>query len=160
MRKNRKAPRDVPGTFVIGDAPVGMVGSGNYNGGSRTQRLAKKRKSMSTRAEKELETILNELNNGVLKGEFEREWAFAGKWILDFFFHENRLGIEVDGSSHNLKMQKEKDLKKEQACVQFGVTLIRITNQEVFGDRKALIRKLREGYKEANRRMDQNKITE
>ena len=148
----RRAIRYVPGTLVVGDPPISAAGVGRC-GGTRTQRFADKRKKKPTRAEKELEAILNELNNGVLKGEFQREWAFAGKWILDFFFHKNRLAIEVDGSFHHTKNQKEIDLKKEKACNQFKVTLIRITNREVFGDRKKLIFKLREGYKKANKRM-------
>jgi very-short-patch-repair endonuclease len=119
-------------------------------GGSPTQRLAKRRKRAPTKAEKELDHIPTTVNDGILKGKFQREWSFAGKWILDFFFYENRLGIEVDGSYHPSSQQKQKDLEKAKSCEEFNVTLIRVTNSEVFGDREALLSKLREGYRQAN----------
>ena len=149
----RKPIRNGPiGTIVVGDAPVGAVGAG-WTKGSATQRLAKKRAKRPTRAEKELGTILNGLSNGVLKGKFQREWAFAGKWILDFFFYENCFGIEVDGSYHDSENQKQKDLEKEKACDKFDITLLRLTNQEIFGNRETLISRLREGFRKANERM-------
>lgn len=89
----------------------------------------------------------------MLKGKFQREWAFAGKWILDFFFYENRFGIEVDGSYHHSENQKQKDLEKEKACDKFDITLLRLTNQEIFCNRETLISRLREGFRKANERM-------
>lgn len=152
----RKPIRNGPvGTIVVGDAPVGAVGVG-WRKGSPIQRLAKKRAKKPTRTEKELEKILNGLNNGVLKGKFQREWAFAGKWILDFFFYENRLGIEVDGGYHHSEKQKQKDLEKDNACDKFDITLLRLTNKEIFGDRETLICRLRESYRKANERMRNN----
>ena len=59
----------------------------------------------------------------------------------------------MDGRYHNSEKQKKKDFEKEKACEKFGITLVRLTNQEVFGDRKTLIDKLREGYRNANERM-------
>ena len=81
----------------------------------------------------------------------------AGKWILDFFFYENRFGIEVDGSYHHSDKQKQIDLIKERECDKFDITLLRLTNKEIFGDREILVRKLREGIKKANERMKNHK---
>jgi very-short-patch-repair endonuclease len=86
------------GTSMIGDAPLVFEPQRRRN---KSQENARKRRSAPTPAERELERILNSLNGGVLRGRFFREWAFADKWILDFFFHEVRLGIEVDGSVHS-----------------------------------------------------------
>ena len=58
------------------------------------------RRADPTRAEAELQRILNSLNGGVLRGKFKREHVVSGKWIVDFFFPEVRLAIEVDGSVH------------------------------------------------------------
>ncbi|MHB8828510.1 MAG: TraR/DksA C4-type zinc finger protein [Syntrophales bacterium] len=117
--------------------------------GSITQRVATKRRKSATSAEAELQRILNELNNGILKGRFIREWAFEGHWILDFFFHEIRLGIEVDGPSHKLPAQMIVDRMKELTCKELDITLIRVTNKEVFGNQIKLVQKLREGWKQA-----------
>jgi very-short-patch-repair endonuclease len=164
MSKFPKKPRKslfngTPLTLVIGDNPLNSAGI-SRNRGSLTQKLAARRRKNPTIAERALEYFLNTLKNGILRGKFIREWAFAGKWILDFFFYENRLAIEVDGSFHSSPQQKKRDLEKERACENFGITLIRISNYEVFSDREALLRKLKEGYRKANDRQLQIKKRE
>ena len=119
--------------------------------GSRIQKAAKARRKTGTKAEKELTKILTEINNGVLKGKFQREWVFGGKWALDFFFYENRLGIEIDDSYHDSHTQHMKDIE-EKRCYDFGITLIRLTDQDIFGNREKLLEKLREGWRRANQR--------
>lgn len=119
--------------------------------GSKCQRYADINRWHPTSAMRKFENILNELGDGALKDKFIREWAFKGRWILDFFFYENRLGIEIDGSIHNKNAQIIKDREKDHACKDFGITLIRFKNQEVFGDHKKLINKLRHAYKLANK---------
>jgi hypothetical protein len=37
------------------------------------------------------------------------------------------------------------DVLKARACEEAGITLIRITDEEVFGDQEALLKKLRDG---------------
>jgi very-short-patch-repair endonuclease len=105
-----------------------------------------------TRAEAELQRILNSLNGGVLRGTFKREHPVSGKWIVDFFFPEVRLAIEVDGSVHDTQIQRAKDLKKDSDCKRFDITVLRLRNAEVFGDRDWLIKKLRAGWREAKNR--------
>lgn len=134
----------------------GRRSSKSYQG-SITQGFAKQRRRFPTSAEAELDRILTGLNGGVLRGRFIREWAFDGKWILDFFFQGVRLGIEVDGSSHKLPAQMILDRMKELACVNLDITLIRITNREVFGNRDALINRLRNGWKRASLAQKQRK---
>ena len=138
---------------MIGDAPLVFDLQKHRN---KSQENARKRKACPTPAERELEKILNSLNGGVLRGLFFREWAFADRWILDFFFHEIRLGIEVDGSIHELPAQKQRDREKELACDEWSITLLRVTNREVFGNREELLEKLREGWRTASRRFKQS----
>jgi very-short-patch-repair endonuclease len=107
-----------------------------------------------TPAEKELGRILARLGNGALRGKFIREWAFK-KWILDFYLYEIRVGIEVDGQYHTTATQRERDKEKNFDCESAGITLLRITNAEVFGDRDALVAKLRVAYREGLRRSRQ-----
>ena len=116
----------------------------------RIQKFANERRISPTAAEEELEKILNTVNAGILKGKFQREFV-CGKWILDFFFGCNRLGIEVDGDYHSSPRQKKKDIEKEADCLAVEITLLRLTNAEVFGDREALLDRLRDGYRGADR---------
>jgi very-short-patch-repair endonuclease len=112
------------------------------------QRVAEARREGPTRAERALEAILNGLNGGALAGEFRREWVCGG-WILDFYFPGVRLGIEVDGGYHRAPRQLSRDLAKAAGLAAAGVTLVRFSNEEVFGDRARLVAKLREAWRAA-----------
>jgi very-short-patch-repair endonuclease len=113
--------------------------------------IADERREHPTRAERALAVILNGLNEGALDGRFRREWVCGGRWIVDFYFPEVRLGIEVDGGYHRSTTQKGWDLFKEGGLESAGVTLLRLTNEEVFGDRERLLRKLRQAWRTALR---------
>jgi very-short-patch-repair endonuclease len=118
--------------------------------GAALQRIAEARREAPTRAERTLEAILNGLNGGALEGEFRREWV-CGEWIVDFYFPGVRLGIEVDGGYHRSTPQISRDLHKSAALEAAGITLVRLTNEEVFGDRERLVAKLRRAWRAARR---------
>lgn len=82
-----------------------------------------------------------------MRGRFKREHVISGRWIVDFFFPEIRLAIEVDGSIHLTDDQIERDRLKEADCSRLDITMLRLTNREIYGDRGALIRKLRAGWR-------------
>jgi very-short-patch-repair endonuclease len=110
--------------------------------------IAAERRERPTRAERALATILVELNGGVLEGRFRREWV-CGRWIVDFYFPEVRLAIEVDGAYHRSTFQLGWDLFKTTELETAGVTLLRLTNLEVFGDRERLLRRLQRAWRAA-----------
>lgn len=140
--------------YVIGDPHFEVEPKKHKN---TAQKNAKIRRQNPTTAEGEFERILNELDDGALKGRFVREWAFADKWILDFFFPEIRLGIEIDGSVHSTKEQQSRDAEKTASCVEWSITLIRFTNQHVLrGDRDLLVQRFREAWKLGNKNYDQS----
>lgn len=116
---------------------------------SRILDFADHRRTNPTQAEAEFSRILNALNDGVLRRKFVREHIISGKWIVDFFFPEIRLAIEVDGSIHLTGHQLRRDKLKDADCTKFDITILRITNAEVFGCRERLISKLRSGWREA-----------
>jgi very-short-patch-repair endonuclease len=113
--------------------------------------IADERREHPTRAERALAAILSGLGEGALDGRFRREWVCGGRWIVDFYFPEVRLGIEVDGGYHRSTTQKGWDLFKEGGLESAGVTLLRLTNEEVFGDRERLLGKLRQAWRTALR---------
>jgi len=140
----------------ISGSAIGVFGEGalsaaaNPNHGPRpTQRRASKRKKSYTPAEKRLEQILNSLGGGALRGKFYREWAY-GRWIVDFFFWENRLCIEVDGPYHRTPHQIRRDALKTSDLERAEITLLRLTNEEILGEQELLVNKLRKAYGEAN----------
>lgn len=116
---------------------------------SKILEFADYRRANPTPAEAELSRILNALNDGVLRQKFVREHVISGQWIVDFFFSDIRLAVEVDGSIHLTGHQLRRDKLKDADCAKFDITILRITNSEVFGCREKLISKLRSGWREA-----------
>ena len=55
-------------------------------------------------------------------------------YIVDFYCHELKLAIEVDGSSHDSDEALEKDTKRQSKLESFGVSFIRFENLEVKND--------------------------
>lgn len=129
---------------VVGENSLSPISSAKPR---YVHRIAEQRKLQHTAAEKEFEGILNSIWGGSLKNKFIREWAFKN-WILDFYLYEVGVGIEVDGGYHSSEVQQKRDADKTYDCQAAGITLLRISNSEVFGDRKALVDKLHTSYEE------------
>ena len=101
-----------------------------------------------TPAEAELERILRELGDGALAGEFRREWPL-GDWLIDFYFPGIKLAIEVDGGYHRAQSRWRLDLAKTRDLEARGITVLRLINAEVFGDRERLVARLRAAWRAA-----------
>jgi very-short-patch-repair endonuclease len=63
--------------------------------------------------------------------KFRRQYA-VGNFILDFYCADHKLAIEVDGSIHI--GQEEHDLARTQFLQNYGYSVLRFKNEEVFND--------------------------
>ena len=52
-------------------------------------------------------------------------------FIVDFYCHEYRLVIEVDGDIHNDEIVNEYDLGRTEVLNKFGLKVIRFTNDQI-----------------------------
>jgi valyl-tRNA synthetase/predicted alpha/beta hydrolase family esterase/very-short-patch-repair endonuclease len=71
--------------------------------------------------------------NYILK-EGENKWIkqrIIDNYILDFFCFELKLAIEIDGISHNSQFAKEYDEQRTFLVENFGIKVLRFTNQEI-----------------------------
>jgi very-short-patch-repair endonuclease len=116
------------------------------------------RRLAPTLAEAELERILRALGGGALAGEFRREWP-VGDWTLDFYFPTVRLAIEVDGGYHRAQRRWRLDLTKTRDLEARGITVLRLANAEVFGDRERLVARLRAAWRAALQNVRRNPLT-
>lgn len=93
--------------------------------------------------ETEAEKILWErLRNNQLKGyKFRRQHPIS-LFIADFYCHQLKLIIEIDGEYHHLPEQIEKDLERTQILESNGLQLIRFTNEEVQENLEGVIAKI------------------
>lgn len=148
MRKNSSPSIIATGYFlprVVGE-PVATQGKPRK---SKIHQFAEQNSASPAPAELEFQRFLNKLNGGMLKGRFKREHVISGKWITDFFFPDIRLAIELDGPYHLRSQQITRDRQKDEDCKKYDITVLRITNKEVFGDQDKLTKKLRGGWRRA-----------
>ena len=61
-------------------------------------------------------------------------------YIADFFCHELKLVIELDGYTHRFEVVAEKDDLKQQALEDIGLTVIRFADIEVLHDINNVLR--------------------
>ncbi|MBB4141574.1 endonuclease domain-containing protein [Rhizobium rhizoryzae] len=61
---------------------------------------------------------------------FRRQMPIGG-YIADFACAEHRLIIEIDGATHSLDKQIERDYHRDAALIALGWRVIRLTNDEV-----------------------------
>ncbi len=97
----------------------------------KTKAFAKTLRQRQTSAEELMWKILRNRNFEGLK--FRRQHPL-NKYVADFYCHELKLVVELDGDIHNLESVKEKDAKREEAIKDFGIEIIRFSNDDVFND--------------------------
>lgn len=91
------------------------------------QRAEVLRKKM-TEAEKILWEVLKTKKLSGYK--FRRQHPIL-KFILDFYCHESKLGIEIDGQVHNSKEQRFYDEDRTDILKEYGIKIIRFHNNEI-----------------------------
>ena len=104
-----------------------------------TERIFKNAKVLrrkQTRAEERLWKILRSHKLDGLK--FRRQHPI-NRFIADFYCHELKLIIEVDGSIHLLEEIKEYDNMREEKLKSLGLTVIRFTNEQVFTEPEVIL---------------------
>jgi very-short-patch-repair endonuclease len=92
-----------------------------------------------TKAEKILwQYLRNRKINGL---KFRRQHPLD-KFIADFYCHEKKLVIEVDGNIHNEKEIKDYDAARTYELKEWGINVIRFRNEEVLSDIRSVIEKI------------------
>jgi very-short-patch-repair endonuclease len=65
-------------------------------------------------------------------------------FIVDFYCHEFKLVIEVDGDIHNDEISSEYDLSRTAELNRFGIRVIRFTNDQIIYNIDWVITKIHE----------------
>ena len=114
-----------------------------YGANEETFSAARILRKNETLAEKHLWEYLNKKQLGY---KFRRQhpiWIF----IADFYCHQLKLVIEVDGGIHLSPEQREYDMGREEEMEQFGICIIRFTNKEVLSKSDKVIHEIRASIK-------------
>jgi len=80
------------------------------------------------------------LRNGQIGGLKFRRQHPIGPYVVDFFCHAARLVVEIDGMSHDDKIQQDAARTKYFAAQ--GFRILRVTNEDVMHDLDAVTREI------------------
>ena len=106
-----------------------------------TIHLAKELRRKMTPCEK---TLWQRLRTKKLAGfRFRRQHPIKF-YIADFYCHEARLVIEVDGPIHNRIDRREHDQQRSGVIEDFGIMIIRFSNDEIRYHLKQVLKKIEE----------------
>jgi len=83
-----------------------------------------------------------------LKGKFEGKYDFhrqkpIDNYIADFFCHELKLVIEIDGETHNWEEIQKKDFEKECRLNELGLNVLRFSDADIFKRLDATVETIR-----------------
>ncbi len=81
--------------------------------------------------------------------DFHRQKPIA-TFIVDFFCNELMLAIEIDGSSHNDRL--EKDESRQRRLEELGITVLRLLDRDVKDNLSGVIVSIREWIVERGKR--------
>jgi very-short-patch-repair endonuclease len=80
---------------------------------------------------KEEEILWTVIKDRKIEGQKFRRQHPIGRFILDFYCHALKLGIEIDGGYHQGFMQKEYDKERTDLLETEEITVIRFENQDI-----------------------------
>ena len=93
-----------------------------------------------TKAEKILWEALR--NRRLNNFKFRRQHALKN-YVADFYCHEAKLVIELDGGIHGEQEQKEYDRDRTSVLNEYGINVIRFKNEEVVSNLEIVLDKIK-----------------
>ncbi len=94
------------------------------------RRARELRKRMTISEEK----IWKVLRNSQFQNLKFRRQHPIGRFIVDFYCHDLKLVVEIDGSIHETEIQRERDENRTFMIEELGLKVIRFENQLVMND--------------------------
>ncbi len=80
-------------------------------------------------------------------------------YIVDFYCHQIKLVIEIDGGVHKEKNQKEYDAERTFELENCGLEVIRFTNEQVQSELKEIIQKIQNQCKKRKKQLQNENIS-
>lgn len=71
------------------------------------------------------------IRNRQLEGRKFRRQHPVGRYVVDFYCAEERLGVELDGAIHDDPARRDADYRRQQEIEAQGIRMLRFENREV-----------------------------
>ncbi|MDQ3683917.1 MAG: endonuclease domain-containing protein [Bacteroidota bacterium] len=81
------------------------------------------------------------------------------KYIADYYCHELKLVIEIDGGIHMIKENKKYDISRDITLSEFGIQIVRFTNDQVINQIDQIIEEIKNKIKGLKQEQVQEPIT-
>lgn len=109
------------------------------------RRVMKARRQLLRRNMSEVERILwTKLRRKQIDSlRFRRQYS-VGAFVFDFYCPQIRFDVEVDGESHNRPAAKEYDRERDEQLKSIGITVLRVTNEDVKSKLEYVLQHIRE----------------
>lgn len=120
----------------------------HYNKTTEKTKRRKLRKEQ-TYAEKILWQNLR--SRQLLDVKFGRQYS-VDHYVIDFYAPELKLSIESDGIIHEAEDQKQYDKVRQEYLENFGITFVRITNEELFANPNKVFERIEDKIKTLKQR--------
>jgi len=101
----------------------------HFNSTNRTKQFAKSLRRPLTPAENRFWFYVK--GKKLLGLKFRRQHP-VGNFIADFYCHELKLVVEIDGNVHLLNAQKIRDIERDLKLKELGLSVLRFSNEDVF----------------------------
>lgn len=101
--------------------------------------LAREFRKNPTKSEKILWNALR--NRQFLNLKFRRQYLVDG-YLIDFYCHELKLAIEIDGGVHLNKKRREYDRERQNIIEQYKIRFFRVNSKEVELDINRMLKEL------------------
>ena len=112
----------------------------HFGASAETIELAKRLRKRMTPAEKKLWKYLR--NRQLKNLKFRRQHPIQ-YYVADFYCHEVRLVIELDGGIHRRKQVKERDENRQAEIERFDLNVLRFKNEQVTEDVEGVLEVIR-----------------
>ena len=77
---------------------------------------------------------------------FLRQYSID-QFVIDFYYPKLKLAVEIDGDIHDLPDQKKYDAKRQKYIERYGITFVRIKNEEFSSNPEKAFKKIEEKIK-------------
>ncbi len=110
-----------------------------YNAPEKTFELAKLLRKDMTATEKLMWQVLR---RNSLKGYYFRRQHPIAWYVADFYCHDAKLVVELDGEVHDFEDIKRHDAERDELMRGLGITVLRFKNEDVRGNVDEVVREI------------------
>ncbi len=125
---------------------MGSIGSNNMTKHYNKIELKKRRRQLRANMTYCEKIVWMYLRKRQMKQRFLRQYSIDN-FIIDFYCPKLKLAVEIDGDIHEQGEQIKYDLERQDYLENFGITFVRIKNEELLGNPNKAFERIEEAIK-------------